>query len=254
MQARVETTICREADVAIWFTEQALESAKKRNPELGERGHMMLPGVDAPPFALKLYKPSDKFVIGHFGSLSETRNLASTIAALDLLIDQQPDLDGKVELHVYGGPLDPISAAAVTNARHSTVRHFGRIETDPITGMSGREQILQRMRSVDLLLLLHGVEPICAEYIPSKMYEYLWMQRPILAVVYRNEQMARLLKARGHSVHVLAEDAIQVDEFALMSDIRKFVDRWLIHGLADGGIFSPHSTQVAVDGLLSWLA
>ena len=254
MQARVETTICREADVAIWFTEQALASAKKRNPELGERGHMMLPGVDAPPFALEPYKPGDKFVIGHFGSLSETRNLASTIAALDLLIDQQPDLDGKVELHVYGGPLDPISAAAVTKARHSTVRHFGRIESDPVTGKSGREQILQRMRSVDLLLLLHGVEPICAEYIPSKMYEYLWMQRPILAVVYRNEQMARLLKARGHSVHVLAEDAFQVDEFALMSDIRKFVDRWLIHGLADGGISSPHSTQVAVDGLLTWLA
>ena len=253
MQARVETTICREADVAIWFTDQALASARQRNPELGDRGHMMLPGVDAPPFALEAYKPSDKFVIGHFGSLSETRNLARTIDALDLLIDQQPDLDGRVELHVYGGPLDPISATAVANARHSTVRHFGRIEADPVTGKSGREQILQCMRSVDVLLLLHGVEPICAEYIPSKMYEYLWMQRPILAVVYRNDQMGSLLKVRGHCVHILVENAKQVDEFALMFDIQKLVNQWQNHGLVDSGMLSPHSTQLAVDRLLSWV-
>jgi len=200
MQAQVEGLICREADVAVWFTEQALASAKLRHPELGERGHMVLPGVDAPPYALQPYEPGDKFVIGHFGSLSETRNLVPVIAALDRLLDEQPALEGRVELHVYGGPLDRLSAAAVASARHSTVRHFGRIEADPVTGKSGREQILQRMRSADVLLLLHGIEPICAEYIPSKMYEYLWMQRPILALVHRNPQMADLLRREGHSV------------------------------------------------------
>jgi glycosyltransferase involved in cell wall biosynthesis len=254
MQAHVETTICREADVAIWFTDQALASAKKRNPELGERGHMMLPGVDAPPFELEPYRPGDKFVIGHFGSLSETRNLASTIAALDLLIDRQPELNGRVELHVYGGPLDPISAAAVASARHSTVRHFGRIEADPVTGKSGREQILQRMRSADVLLLLHGLEPICAEYIPSKMYEYLWVQRPILALVHQNLQMATLVRGMGH----LAIDTDRSPSgreaitFAVCTAMQRLTVAWSRGALTDNGNPSPYTTEASVAQLLAW--
>ncbi len=254
MQAQVETTICREADVAIWFTDQALASAKQRNPELGERGHMMLPGVDAPLFALQPYKPGDKFVIGHFGSLSLTRNLASTIAALDLLIDEQPDLDGRVELHVYGGPLDALSAAALASARYSTVRHFGRVEADPVSGKSGREQILQRMRSADVLLLLHGVEPICAEYIPSKMYEYLWMQRPILALVYRNAQMAKLLLQEKHCV--IQEDGADITAaFApaqLLLALRALSLQWSQSGLPDLPCKSAYTTEASVSRLLSW--
>jgi glycosyltransferase involved in cell wall biosynthesis len=260
MQARVETTICQEADVAIWFTDQALASAKQRNPELGERGHMMLPGVDAPPFALQPYQRGDTFVIGHFGSLSETRNLASTIAALDLLLDQQPSLKGRVELHVYGGPLDPISAAAVASARHPCVRHFGRIEADPVTGKSGREQILQRMRSADVLLLLHGVEPICAEYIPSKMYEYLWMQRPILALVHLNPQMAALVRGMGHLVIetgvVLANTACIADQadtaIALCAVLQRLVTQWSNGTLSDRGEPSPYTTDASCVELLAW--
>jgi glycosyltransferase involved in cell wall biosynthesis len=241
MQARVETEICRQADVAIWFTDQALASARQRNPELGERGHMMLPGVDAPPFALEPYRRGDKFVLGHFGSLSETRNLASTIAALDMLLDQRPELKGLVELHVYGGPLDRISADAVSNAKHPCVRHFGRIEADPVSGKSGREQILQRMRSADVLLLLHGVEPICAEYIPSKMYEYLWMQRPILALVHQNAQLANLLESEGQTV--IRSDAVDTEqgESACTTALVSALDRFLRHWSSTAGL--PDSTR-----------
>jgi len=254
MQARVESSICQGADVAIWFTDQALLSAGQRNPELGARGHMMLPGVDAPPFELEPYKRGDKFVIGHFGSLSPTRNLASSIAALDLLIDQQPGMAGRVELHVYGGPLDPVSAAAVAKAKHGTVRHFGRIENDPATGKSGREQILQRMRSADVLLLLHGTEPICAEYIPSKMYEYLWMQRPILALVHSNAQMQQLLEALGHScIATSANTFPQAVEAALATAMEHLLHRWFAGGgLPDVSAGSPYTTQASVSSLLTW--
>jgi glycosyltransferase involved in cell wall biosynthesis len=257
MQARVETEICRQADVAIWFTEQALASAKQRNPELGERGHMMLPGVDAPPYALQPYQRGDKFVLGHFGSLSETRNLVATIAALDLLLDERPELIGVVELHVYGGPLDRLSADAVSKARHPCVRHFGRIEADPVTGKSGREQILQRMRSADVLLLLHGVEPICAEYIPSKMYEYLWMQRPVLALVHRNSQMTHVLEDLGHFVIQTGEAAaMQTADsapLALSVALDGLLSTWSgPAGLPDGESQSVHTTRAATVLLQAW--
>ncbi len=257
MQARVEGLICREADVAIWFTEQALASARARHPELGERGKMLLPGIDPPFQSLPPYAPGGKFIVGHFGSLSVTRNLVPFIEALEALQLRRPDLVAATELQVTGGPLDAVSAAKIAPSPVcACVRHLGRIEADPATGQSGREQILHRMRGVDLLLLLHGEEPICEEYIPSKLYEYLWMQRPILATVHRNPQMAAMLRGEGHVVvqtGVPGQDAAtSCRELALT--LEQMYERWRSPGLPDSGRRSPYTTQAAVGRLLDWAA
>jgi glycosyltransferase involved in cell wall biosynthesis len=252
MQAEVERQICTDADAAIWFTEQALASAKCRHPQLADRGRMILPGIDAPFKVLPPYVPGPKLVIGHFGSLSTTRNLTSIIAALEVLVSQRPELGTVLELQLTGGPLDAVSQSAIAQSPvRGLVRHLGRIEADLVTGLSGREQILRRMRGVDVLLLLHGTEPICAEYIPSKLYEYLWMQRPILATVHGNAQMAELLVRQGHIAvetrHVGSQDS-------LVLAARQLLARWESAGLDDNGQPSPYTTQAAVRQLLGALA
>ena len=246
MQAEVERIICTHADVAIWFTDQALASAKRRHPQLGDRGKMMLPGIDAPFNALPPYAPGPKMVIGHFGSLSATRNLTPIITALEALVSQRPELRAVLELQLTGGPLDAVSHAAIAQSPvRNLVRHLGRIEADPVTGLTGREQILQRMRSVDVLLLLHGTEPICAEYIPSKLYEYLWMQRPILATVHSNSQMAKLLQEQEHTV---VEDGgdMAVSLYGLL-------EAWQKSLLPDSGCVSTFTTKSAVGQLMRWV-
>lgn len=249
MQARVEALICREADVAVWFTEQALASARARHSELGERGKMLLPGIDPPFTELPPYHPGAKFIVGHFGSLSATRNLVPVIEALESLQERRPDLVDATELQVTGGPLDAVSAARIAaSPLRARVRHLGRIEADPITGLSGRAQILRRMRGADVLLLLHGAEPICEEYIPSKLYEYLWMQRPVLATVHRNPQMAAMLRGEGH----VAVDSGAVADLA--AALETLFDRWADAGLPDSGRASPYTTQAAVGQLLGWAA
>ena len=248
MQADVERQICTDADVAIWFTEQALASARRRHPQLGERGKMLLPGVDAPFEVLPPYVPGPKMVIGHFGSLSATRNLTPIIAVLEALVSQRPELRSVLELQLTGGPLDAVSQAAIAQSPvRDLVRHLGRIEADPVSGQSGREQILRRMRNADVLLLLHGTEPICSEYIPSKLYEYLWMQRPILATVHGNAQMAGLLRGQGHNaVETQGPDAQEV----LTLVTGQLLERWQGAGLVDNGLPSCYTTQAAVSQLL----
>lgn len=252
MQARVEQMICTEADIAIWFTEQALASARARHPQLGERGKMLLPGIDPPFKELPPYRPGPKLIVGHFGSLSATRNLVPFIEALEQLLQSRPDLVADTELHVYGGPLDSVSAARLASSPvRERVCHFGRIEADPVTGLSGREQILRRMRAVDVLLLLHGEEPICEEYIPSKLYEYLWMQRPILATVHRNPQMAAMLRGEGH---VVVETGVAVTAVsALTTEVEVLYERWRDLGLQDSDRVSSYTTQAAVGQLLGWV-
>jgi glycosyltransferase involved in cell wall biosynthesis len=256
MQAKVEGLICHDADIAIWFTDQARASAKTRHPELSERGKVLLPGIDPPFKILPLYQPRPKMLVGHFGSLSATRNLLPFIEALEILETQRPDVVALTELHVYGGPLDLASAEKLADAKlpitvKSAVRHFGRIEHDSTSGLSGREQVLQLMRSVDVLLLLHGQEPICAEYIPSKLYEYLWMQRPILATAYSNPQMAYILRHAGHTA---IETSKQVNgATSLANELTVLFERWKHYGLADNGMPSLYTTRAAVGQLVQWV-
>jgi hypothetical protein len=132
------------------------------------------------------------------------------------------------------------------------VRHFGRIEADPVSGKSGREQILQRMRNADVLLLLHGVEPICAEYIPSKMYEYLWMQRPIVGLVYSNAQMLGILERAGHkAIDVLGLDAQAIVE-ALLASLLPLLSCWTVSRLADSPSACELTTANSVCQLLGY--
>jgi glycosyltransferase involved in cell wall biosynthesis len=239
----LEGRICERADVAIWFTEAALERARQRHPELGARGHAMIPGADAPAFLRSPYRRGGELVIGHFGSLAPTRNLAVFLQALGRVLSSAPEL----RVHLYGGSVDPISRAAIEQLPVAgVVESFGRLEADAASGESGRERVLKRMNAADCLLLLHGTEDFCEEYIPSKLYEYLWTERPILALVWRNPQMRRMLQDLGHWA-VDADDAAEVE-----GALRELVDRWRRGDLADAGRPSPHTVKAAVTQLVGW--
>ena len=238
--AKLEETICRHADVVWWFTEEALARAKARHPELGDRGHCIIPGSNPPEFVRLPYLRGKNLVIGHFGSLADTRNLEFFLQGLRRVLEKHPQWVEHFRLHIYGSGLDAISARALRDFPYPRiVEQFGRLETDPITGESGREQVLKRMNAVDCLLLLHGTIPVCEEYIPSKMYEYLWTQRPILALIWNNPQLERMLRELGHWA-VKADDAV-----AIASSLEELHDRWMRDDLTDSGAPSPYTSESA---------
>ena len=242
----LEGIICKYADVVWWFTEEALARARARHPELGERGHCLLPGSNPPEFVRPPYRRSKHLVIGHFGSLAETRNLEFFLLGLRRVLERNPLWAEHIRLHLYGGGIDPVSARALRDFSHpSMVEQFGRLETDPKTGESGREQVIKRMNAVDCLLLLHGTIPVCEEYIPSKMYEYLWTQRPILALVWHNPQMERMLRELGHWA-VKADDG---DSIA--SALEELHARWMRDDLADSGVPSPYTSETATRQIIA---
>jgi len=242
----LEGVICKHADVVWWFTEEALARARARHPEIGERGHCIIPGANAPEFLRTPYQRGTHLIIGHFGSLAETRNLEIFLQGLRHVLEKNPKLAEHIRLHLYGGGIDTVSARALRDFPHpSMIEQLGRLETDPETGESGRDQVLKRMNAADCLLLLHGTTPFCEEYIPSKMYEYLWTQRPILALVWHNPQMERMLRELGHWA-VTADD---VDSIA--TALEELQARWMKNELADSGIASPYTAKAAAGSITS---
>jgi glycosyltransferase involved in cell wall biosynthesis len=243
----LEGIICKHADVAWWFTEEALARALARHLELGERGHCLIPGANPPEFVRVPYKRSEHLVIGHFGSLAETRNLKVFLTGFGQVLEKHPEWSEHIRLHLYGGGIDAVSARALKDFPYPTVvEQFGRLETDHQTGESGRDQVLKRMNAADCLLLLHGTVPFCEQYIPSKMYEYLWTQRPILALVWHNPQMQRMLSELGHWA-VTADDA---DSIALA--IEELHARWERDDLRDSGKPSPFTAEAATRQIVAW--
>lgn len=194
--AKLEGLICRDADLVWWFTEEALNSARRRHPELGNRGISILPGVE--PFRTDAkYQRGPQMIIGHFGSLSDTRSLLPVVEAMDTLFTMQPEIRPEIRVHVYGGSIDARAAKEIARRNLGDVFVcFGRLEKSTETGKSGREQVVDLMHQVDWLLLVHGNIEDCREYIPSKLYEYLWAGRPIIALTYNNPQLARMLAER----------------------------------------------------------
>ena len=247
--AWLEGIICKHADIVWWFTEEALARARERHSELGDRGHCIIPGANPPTFHRQPYVRGTHLIIGHFGSLAETRNLEIFLQGLRRGLEKNPHWIEDIRLNLYGGVIDPVSAHAIRNFPYlHMIEQFGRLESDPVTGESGRNRVLKRMNAADGLLLLHGTVPFCEEYIPSKMFEYLWTQRPILALVWHNPQMVRMLRELGHWAIV----ANNPDEVA--QALEELYARWTQNDLSDSGQPSPYTTSNAVQKIYSLTA
>jgi glycosyltransferase involved in cell wall biosynthesis len=245
-QAWLEGRICAKADLAWWFTDGALAAARSRHPSLGEHGIVVLPGAE-PPVTRSEYVRGEVLRLGHFGSLSSTRSLAPLLQGLASVLVRRPDLRERIRLEVYGSALDPESARLRKSlGLEAVVVCHGRLERDPATGQSGRERVVERMQKLDVLVLAHGALQDCSEYIPSKLYEYFWARRPILAVTHQNAQLDQLVAAHG------GWTASTIDTNSIVQALETAVQRWEDNTLAEVAV-APIGVRDAVHAILQTL-
>ena len=200
----LENQLTRFSDKVWWFTDGALHYAKLRNPNLNTarnaEGFVVTPGAEPPGslVANQAHAYTGQLNLCHFGSLANDRSLSTILKALVPLFAKYPEARQKIHVHAYGAPLDSLSIEAINEFGYSDVLlAHGRLEKDPVSGKSGRERVVEKMQEADVLILLHGNDEWCAEYIPSKFYDYLWTGRPIWGITHRNPQLDQMLLDRG---------------------------------------------------------
>lgn len=247
----LEEKIIRYADLAWWFTDGALHYAKARNTNLNTDGNahgfVVLPGAEPPGslVAANSHIYSDVLNLSHFGSLAKDRSLSTILNALQALIQKYPEAREKIRVHAYGAALDELTVDAIKRYGYQDILiAHGRLEKDPITGKSGRERVVQKMQETDVLILLHGNDEWCAEYIPSKFYEYLWTGRPIWGITHRNPQLDEMLSMRGAYLSHEGDDvgiSVALERIWLDWSERRLIEsKWL-----------PLGVKQAVDQILS---
>jgi len=217
---KLEGLICKDADHVWWFTEGALKYARHRHPELSCKGFVIFPGAEPPGCHESLpvsHKYGQYLNFCHFGSLAHDRSIGPVLEALHLFFKEVPEAKNKIKVQVYGAGLDSVSLQTIEYLEmQNVVIAHGRIENDRNTGESGRERIMKLMRSSDILLCLHGDSEWCSEYIPSKLYDYFWTNRPIFAVTHHNLQLDQMLSAKNAYLSHTSDIVIIVDAIKLI--------------------------------------
>jgi hypothetical protein len=210
----LESQLCQYSDFVWWFTDGALHYAKVRNPQLNRpnnaSGFVVMPGAE-PPGSLQgkfNHVYTNHLNLCHFGSLANDRSLSTILTALVSLVNKYPKARKCIQIHAYGAPLDSLTIDAIKKNDFSDVLlAHGRLERDPLTGKSGRERVTEKMQEADVLILLHGQDEWCAEYIPSKLYDYLWTGRPIWGITHRNPQLDQMLLERRSYLSVEGDES-----------------------------------------------
>jgi hypothetical protein len=248
----LEQQLCKYSDYVWWFTDGALHYANVRNPNLNTSGNasgfVVIPGANPPLMTEHSSHHYGKHLnLCHFGSLANDRSLSIILKAVHALITKYPEVREVVRVHAYGAPLDALSLEAIKHYDYADILlAHGRLERDPATGKSGRERVAQKMQEADILILLHGCDEWCSEYIPSKFYDYLWAGRPIWAITHRNPQLDQMLRDRGS---YLSADG---DDEGIANTLEQIWLDWKAKQLITP-IYNPIGVDQAVNTILSHL-
>jgi hypothetical protein len=234
--------LCKYSDYIWWFTDGALHYAKARNHNLdtpgNARGFVVMPGANPPITAERAsYYYGKHLNLCHFGSLANDRSLSIILKAAHTLIAQYPEARQALKVNAYGAPLDSLTLEAIKQYGYDDLlMDHGRLERDPVTGQSGRERVAQKMQEADVLILLHGCDEWCSEYIPSKFYDYLWASRPIWAITHRNPQLDQILQERGSYL------SVDGDEVGIAKTLERIWLDWKLRQL-----ITPRYDPIGVD-------
>lgn len=216
--AKIEGLICTHANLVWWLTKGAFDSARLRHPKIGQRGFWVHCGASKPlALSTSIIQKSTHFHAAHFGSLSKTRSMAILVEALTILFDTTPGSRKKIVIDLFGSDLDAAARKiAFDNNLEDCFVFHGRLH---------HQAIFDEMVKSDLLLLVHGTSAACSEYIPAKTFEYFWANRPILACVFNNSELADLILERNGYV-ASGENSKQIADALLRAYLDWEHDSW----------------------------
>lgn len=178
---RLEREVLTHADRVVtvsWSWAKDLEALGAKNVEVITNGYDR---DDVPQDPLPV---DDRFSLVHIGSMSATRDLPGVWRALAAIGQQDPEFRERFVLR-FVGPVDHSVVESATAA--GLGNHIERL------GRVSHAEAMHQMQRARVLLLPINDTPKSAGILPGKLYEYLSVGRPILAVGPSTGDVARVL-------------------------------------------------------------
>jgi glycosyltransferase involved in cell wall biosynthesis len=186
----LERAIARRADAVIANTDSATIRWREKFPNLNGKVQLIWNGFDPEERIQSLPVLSrDYKILSHVGELYGGRNATLVLESFARLIAAGRLPAGSVRVQLIG----PADAGVLPNQDFlGRARAEGWLEL--VTKKVPRHEALNIARSSNSLLLL---QPQSSTQVPGKLFEYLQIGRPILAVIQPNSPAERLLERSG---------------------------------------------------------
>lgn len=186
----LERVIARRADAVIANTDAALVRWQEKFPSFSNKFHLIWNGFDMEERIGPLPVLSqDCKILSHVGELYHGRDVTLILQSIERLIADRRLSPSRVRVRLIGpGQANPSAGAEFV--RHAKTQ--GWLEQVPYQIPKLAAQRVAQ--TSDGLLLLASQ---CVLRVPAKIFEYLQIGRPILAVIQRNSPAERLLERSG---------------------------------------------------------
>jgi glycosyltransferase involved in cell wall biosynthesis len=229
----LEGRVFRAASRVVTVTDLFAKMFVNRYPFAAEKVEVIRNGVDPSDFpVIPSNQPSRQgdapFTFFYAGILYPRRSPARFLQALHLVLRSQRirRQDIKVE---FAGVFD--YPGQTSNA--DLVRQLGLSDVVTVHGYMPRSEVIRRMQSAGALLLIGDDSPSANQYVPGKLYEYLFADRPVLALL-QNGEASDIIRA--------AEAGVVVSPHDLQAIANAIVDLYIAH--KRGVPFTPNRSEI----------
>lgn len=205
-QRRMERSVLREADAVLtvsWHWAEELKALGAREPQVITNGYDADDLPDPPTL------PDDRWSLVHVGSITATRDVPLLWKALAERVARDPVFRDRFVLRFVGG----VDHAVAEGLRQAGLEaHMERV------GQVSHHEALRHMQRARALLLPVNDTANVMGFLPAKVFEYLAVRRPILAIAPAGADIRRVL---GETHTVVArgdEEGMRQAVSALFSD------------------------------------
>ena len=209
VQRRMQRFVYRRSTAIIATTAASTAQVASRAAEAGAspRAACIYNGWDADDIAAADHaapvcaRRPDRFRLVYAGTLWKLTSVAPVADAVEQLAQQSPELLQRLEL---------VAVGRKTPAQSAQLRRLEAAGAEVVdVEYSPHPAALATMQTADALLLLLSGVPGAERVAPAKVFEYLALRRPILAVMPEGE-IATLVRDSGAGAHFLPDDIVGI--------------------------------------------
>lgn len=199
---RLEQEVLEAADRILTTSSSTAAAFQSRTPRTVS---VITNGYDAADFhevSAQKSNPGDKFCITHVGTLMEPRNPLVLWQALAQLIEQK----GPGELEHFKDELEIQLTGNVAPGVIESIEHLGLGKYLVLTPNKSHNEAIANMAKAQLLLLTERDETDAHHIIPAKLFEYLALSAPILALGPAQSAIEPILKSTQAGAYFVQDD------------------------------------------------
>jgi len=189
LDSKSESLIVHKADLVIANTEALKKEMEKRYSDIKSKIMVLPNGYDINDFKdipeIKL--PKDRLVISHAGYLYSQRDPMSLLMAIESMTKDNPKHASIIQFNQIG-------IIKLNYDLEEYCQQKGLKENVKTYKQMDHKTCLGYMAASDVLLL---IQPGTKTQIPSKLYEYIYLEKPILAITEKNSALGQLLVKYG---------------------------------------------------------